>query len=305
MSDALAEARSARPLLGTLVEISARGPRAESAVAQAFRAVEQVHALMSYHDLASDISRINREAALRPVAVHAWTWSVLAAARAFAEASAGLFDISVAPTLARLGYLPRHADFPRASGHADWRDIELLPRQCVRFARPLRVDLGGIAKGFAVDKAVEALQVHDVLAGRVNAGGDLRLFGPETETIHVRHPQSPTYLLPLAELHNGAAATSAGYFSPKQIGGRQVSSHIHPHTGRAITSGASATVLAPDCMTADALTKIVLADTALALPVLDRFAASAIVIDRDPITGAWRLFDSAQKNPASLEQHRA
>jgi len=295
MSDSPATVRRARPLLGTLVEITAAGPDAESAVAQAFHAVEQVHGLMSYHDRASDISRLNREAAFQPVAVHAWTWQVLAAARAFSEASGGLFDITVAPTLTRLGYLPRHADFPRASGHADWRDIELLPQQQVRFTRPLRVDLGGIAKGFAVDKAIETLQAHGISAGRVNAGGDLRLFGPKAETVHVRHPHSPSLLLPLSELRNGAAATSAGYFAPKHVGGRQISPHIHPHTGQAVASGTSATVLAADCMTADALTKIVLADCPAALPVLERFEARAILLDRDPNTGAWRMLDSAHQ----------
>jgi thiamine biosynthesis lipoprotein len=250
---------------------------------------------MSYHDAASDISRLNRAAAQRPVAVHDWTWRVLAAARNFSAASGGLFDITVAPALARLGYLPCHAGFPRASGHADWRDVELIPARRVRFKRPLRIDLGGIAKGFAVDKAIEALRVHGASSGRVNAGGDLRLFGPQTETVYVRHPQLPQILLPLAELRDGAAATSAAYFASKQRDGKQISPHIHPRTGQAASSGASATVLAPDCMTADALTKILLADHGTALPVLERFGARAIFLDRDSRTGAWRMLDSAQQ----------
>jgi thiamine biosynthesis lipoprotein len=127
----------------------------------------------------------------------------------------------------------------------------------------------------------------------------------EAETVLLRHPHSPACLLPLAELHNGAAATSARYFSPRQVRGRQVSPHIHPHTGQPVSSGASATVLAADCMTADALTKIVLADTTAALPVLTRFGARSIVVDRDAVPGAWRIFDSAQQTPASLEQHDA
>ena len=218
----LPEARRARPLLGTLVEISASSPGAEHAVAQAFRAVERVHALMSYHDPASDLSRLNREAAFRPVTVDEWTWQVLAAAREFSAASDGLFDVSVAPVLTRLGYLPRHADFPRACPQADWRDIELLAHSRVRFARPLRADLGGIAKGFAVDRAVEALRASGVASGRVNAGGDLRRFGAQAEAVHVRHPHAPTLLLPLAELGDGAAATSAGYFAPRQRDGRPI-----------------------------------------------------------------------------------
>lgn len=290
MSDAIV--RRARPLLGTLVEISAAGPRAEHAIAQAFLAVEQVHRLMSYHDPASDVSRLNRDAASHPVAVNPWTWQVLRAARHFSEASNGLFDITVAPTLARLGYLPRHADFPRACGHASWRDIELLPHHHVRFHRKLHVDLGGIAKGFAVDQAIASLQHHGAHAGRVNAGGDLRRFGNGAEPLHVRHPHAPTVLLPLADIADGAAATSAGYFAPRQRGGHTISPHIHPHTGKPLSSCISATVLAADCMSADALTKIVLADCPASLPVLAHFAARALLLERDPHTGAWRILDS-------------
>lgn len=287
--------RRARPLLGTLVEIAARGPAAEAAVAAAFRAVERVHDLMSYHDPDSDLSRLNRGAAARAVTVHSWTWQVLQAAREFSAASGGLFDITVAPALSRLGYLPRHGGFPRASGHADWRDVELLSRCRVRFARPLRIDLGGIAKGFAVDRAIDSLRASGMRAGRVNAGGDLRRFGPGVETLHVRHPHAPSLLLPLAEMCEGAAATSAGYFAPKQRDGRTLSPHIDPRTGRPLGTNASATVLAADCMTADALTKAVLADCPAALPVLERFGARTLLLDRNPATGAWRLLDSAHQ----------
>jgi thiamine biosynthesis lipoprotein len=270
----------ARPLLGTLVEIAARGARAEAAVAQAFRAVEQVHALMSYHDPASDVSRINREAGLRPVAVHADTWRVLSAAREFAQASGGLFDITVAPTLTRLGYLPRHADFPRCSGQGDWRHVELLPGQRVRLARRLRIDLGGIAKGFAVDQAIAVLRACGISSGRVNAGGDLRVFGDAAQPLHVRHPTAPSRLLPLLNLCDEAAATSAGYFASKRMNGMQVTPHIHPRTRKSLSPARSVTVIAADCMTADALTKVVLADVTAAGEILHRFGARAIVLDR-------------------------
>jgi thiamine biosynthesis lipoprotein len=147
---------------------------------------------------------------------------------------------------------------------------------------------------------VEALQACDIDGGCVNAGGDLRLFGPNTETVHVRHPQAPTHVLPLAELRNGAAATSSGYFAARWHAGQAVSPHIDPRSGKALATGGSATVLAADCMTADALTKIVLADWQAALPVLDGFAARAIVLDRDANTGAWRMSETT-----TPEQRRA
>jgi thiamine biosynthesis lipoprotein len=187
----------ARPLLGTVVEIAAYGADAESArcaVERAFGAVEEVHRLMSYHDPDSEVSRINREAATQPVAVGRHTWRVLEAAGVFAQASDGLFDITVATTLAALGFLPRHPGLPRASGQGDWRHVELLPGQRVRLARGLRVDLGGIAKGYAVDRAIETLKAAGLSAGRVNAGGDLRVFGALPQRIQVRHPGAPTEL---------------------------------------------------------------------------------------------------------------
>lgn len=289
------EHQRARPLLGTLVEIAATGACADavqSAIARAFDAVEMVHALMSYHAPSSDVSRINREGFAHPVPVYEHTWRVLSAARAISEASGGLFDITVAPTLTRLGFLPRHADFPRISGQGDWRHVELLPGKRVRLARRLRIDLSGIAKGYAVDLAIRALQDSSMRAGRVNAGGDLRLFGDTAHSIHVRHPNAPERILPLLELRIGAAATSAGYYTSRRHRGRMIAPLIHPHTRDACGVERSVTVVAQDCMSADALTKVVHADPARAGAVLARFNARALMLENDPMTGGVRVFDT-------------
>src|SRR6266581_5594224 len=94
--------RRARPLLGTFVEIRAAGAEAakmQAAVNAAFQAVADVHRLMSFHEPDSDVSRINREARVRPVRVHAWTFQVLEAAVDMHRRSKGIFDVTVAPTL--------------------------------------------------------------------------------------------------------------------------------------------------------------------------------------------------------------
>lgn len=289
------EHQRARPLLGTLVEIAAAGTcpdQVQAAIARAFQAVEMVHALMSYHDAASDISRINRWAFDRPVEVYEHTGRVLAAARNMAEASGGLFDITVAPTLTQLGFLPRHADFPRISGQGNWRHVTLLADNKVRLERRLRIDVSGIAKGYAVDLAIQALQDSGMSAGRVNAGGDLRVFGNTAQVIHVRHPNTPERLLPLVELSVGAAATSAGYYTGRRHRGRMVTPLIHPHTREACGTARSVTVLAQDCMSADALTKVVHADPAQAGTVLARFNARALMLEPDPASGGMRLFDT-------------
>lgn len=294
----------ARPLLGTVVEISATGTqgRVQRAIDQAFDAVAEVHALMSYQDPESELSHINRCAFAEAVAVHAHTWQVLSTACSLAEASAGLFDITIAPTLTRLGFLPRHPDFPRASRHGNWRHVALLPNQRVQLLRRVHLDLSGIAKGYAVDVAIQTLQAAGMHAGRVNAGGDLCVFGVTPQTIHVRAPQAPTQVLPLLQLTDGAAATSAAYFSARRQAQHQAQHQtqpwlaplIHPYTRMACNSERSVTVLAPNCMHADALTKVVQADPAQATQILKRYQARALIVEHDSASHTYRVFDSAQ-----------
>ena len=296
----------ARPLLGTIVEIAATGAAlgpVQAAIERAFLAVEKVQALMSYHDRQSDVSRINRFAHECAIAVSEHTWRVLTAAQSLAEASGGLFDITVAPTLTKLGFLPRHADFPRISGHGNWRHVELLSDNRVQLTRKLRIDLSGIAKGYAVDLAVQALALSGMTAGRVNAGGDLRLFGESAQAIHVRQPNAPTRTLALVELTHGAAATSAGYYAIRRHHGRIVTPLIHPHTRIACAAGRSVTILAEDCMTADALTKIVYADPQRAISVLNHFNARALMVESDSLTGGCRVYDSTASGKESRWAH--
>lgn len=279
-SDASCTLRRARPLLGTLVEIAATGDSAAAvgaAIAQAFDAVEAVQRAMSYHDPASDVSRLNRSGA-GTLRVDPQTWHVLDTARALSAASNGIFDVCVAPTLVRQGYLPDHADFPRPARDARWHDLELLPETRVRLARPLQIDLGGIAKGHAVDRALRVLQQAGMRTGRVNAGGDLRLFGTTAETIHVRDPHDPTAVLPLCSLREGAVATSARYFNA--VSDDTASPLIDARSRDVCGHAYSVSVLADDCIVADALTKVVFADPTAALPVLQQFGAEAVIVER-------------------------
>ena len=107
-SSSSAEIRRARPLLGTLVEVRATAPtaaQAKRALHAAFAAVVRVQELMSFHDPASDLSRLNRAAARQAVRVHAWTHLVLRRAQKLHAATGGLFDIATAPALVRGGWL--------------------------------------------------------------------------------------------------------------------------------------------------------------------------------------------------------
>lgn len=286
----------ARPLLGTLVEIAVDGdlPRAgaEQAIDRAFAVVARAQALMSYHDPRSELSRINREAWLRPVAVSDETWRVLTVACQMSAASDGLFDVTVAPELERAGFLPRHADPLPASSHGGWLNVELLPGRRVRLARHLRLDLGGIAKGFAVDQAIAQLRGAGVMNGSVNAGGDLRVLGAPMHTLHLRHPGLPTHMWPVTMTH-AAAATSAGYYQNRQWLGRSCCPIVHPGMHTLCDARRSVTVFADECMVADALTKILYIDPERGSRVLDLHQARAVILDPDVHGGECRVFDSA------------
>src|SRR5215470_6465509 len=270
--------RRARPLLGTIVEVSVHGRPSSLAHAleAAFAAVAAVHRLMSFHDAASDVSRLNRDALHAPVRVDPRTWSVLAAARRVSAASSGLFDVTVAALLQQWGRLPARAGAPRPDSRANWQDIELAANGTVRFRRPLTIDLGGIAKGFAVDEAIAAARDAGAESVFVNAGGDMRASGGRGERVHVRHPMRSGRWIDAGVLREAALASSSG-------GGVPPGPHVDPRRRCPAAAFDGVTVRARTCMIADALTKVMLAAPDLAPEVLGAFDAEAFAVSGDRV----------------------
>jgi thiamine biosynthesis lipoprotein len=295
MATASDSIRRARPLLGTFVEITVSGagePDMNAAINAAFETVASVHRLMSFHEAESDVSRLNRKACHRPVKVHAWTFRVLEAAIEMHRRSNGVFDVTVAPTLQAIGLLPRLGCDPSTSTEArPFDSIELLPGQTVHFRHPhVRIDLGGIAKGFAVDRALEALHHFNVPNGMVNAGGDLAVFGPESQTIYIRQPRDASRPLCSVDVANEALASTARRFDLFQSVETTASAIVNPDTRRPAHAIDGATVRASNCMVADALTKIVMISGTNAGELLEQYSASALLISADGdvhITPDW------------------
>jgi thiamine biosynthesis lipoprotein len=222
--------RRARPLLGTFVEITAWGG-ADDAISRAFAVIAALEKQLSFHDPGSELSRLNRN---EPFTPGRDLRRVLAMALRMARWSHGAFD----PT----------AGSPNASS--------------------LRIDLGGIAKGYCVDRAVAELRRAGVESGLVNAGGDLRAFGARAFPLHLRHPHDPGRLLSWGELRDAALATSATYLRAQER-----------CAGSApIAPGASVSVRAPGAAIADALTKVVAVLGEEAAPVLARYRAQAWIV---------------------------
>ena len=273
--------RRAQPWLGTLVDIGLENvdaAAAGTAIDSAFAEVALVHRLMSFHDASSDIFLINRARPGDILAVHSHTWEVLHAAERIRKASQGAFNIACAPRLVEWGQLPaQHTGAPPYI--PDRQILELRHDGRVLKLDDGWIDLGGIAKGYAVDLAITALRRHGISSGCVNAGGDLRVFGEQDYRIALRDPGLPARAGAEVCLRNEAMATSGTYFSRTERRGLTASALCNGITGQAIMSAGSVSVRAPSCMYADALTKVVLATGDTLHPALDLFAATALTMN--------------------------
>ncbi|MDE2084829.1 MAG: FAD:protein FMN transferase [Xanthomonadaceae bacterium] len=277
----MSSVRRARPWLGTIVDIRVDGvdtPRALRAIEAAFAEIASVHRLMSFHAEDSDLARLRLAPAGAPVRVNARTYEVLEWSLRIAAVSDGAFDPTVAAALVERGVLPVPRSIFVPAACADWRDIELLGGERVRLRKPLWLDLGGIAKGYAVDRAIAVLHAHGAIHACVDAGGDLRVAGARAERIAVRAADGGIFTA--LELSEGALATSTS-------GNAQ---HMQGASRHAITAGITASVAAATCMAADALTKVVLANPATAHTALRIFGAQGRV--HEPHCG-WRALDLA------------
>lgn len=227
--------RRMRPAMGTFCSIELFGlepGHAFDAIDAAFAQVERVATLMHPKRENSDIAAINAAGVGDSVRADETTWEVLVLARQCWEASRGVFD----PCL------------PTREGQ--FGDLELRGEREVRCQAPLELDLGGIAKGYAVDLAVKTLLAAGCHEGVVNVGGDLRAFGTGSHPIAIRHANG--YLEPF-ELRERAIAASAleNANRPEEHRGYYTRAEGAP-------LATFATVVAPSAAIADALTKCAL-----------------------------------------------
>lgn len=242
--------------MGTYVEIAVfDGTDDATAVNAAFAAIDRVASSMSFHDATSDLSRMNRCAPVEAVRVDPWTMQVLELARTLFDVSDGQFDCTVGFDLVDAGLLPSHGPRIASDARASFADVLLLDDGTVRFEKPLAIDLGGLAKGFAVDQAIEVLRAHGIASAVVNAGGDLRVLGSTPLPIHVRRLDPTPTLHPAGTLADGAFASSCSH--RLRAGAAQSPSALIDTTdGRAIDSFLTYSVIAPTCAVADGLTKV-------------------------------------------------
>lgn len=256
------------PVMGTIAEVAvvARDPRAaHRAIDAAVAELVFVDRTMSRFRRDSDVGRVNAAAVDEAVPVGRATAAVLGEALRWAEASDGAFDPALAGAVALWDVASRRepppaADVRRFAGRGLHRYLELGRWRgrpaVVRRDADVAVDLGGIAKGYGVDRAAEALRSWGVADGLVNAGGDLYALGTSAEgdpwEVGVRSPVRPDALVATLRVADRAVATSGDYEQYFDHGGRRYHHLIDPATGEPWrTAVHGVTVVADDCVTAD------------------------------------------------------
>jgi thiamine biosynthesis lipoprotein len=238
----------------------------EAAITSVFDDMRRIDRLMSTWKEDTEISRVNREAGKHPVKISPELFKLLQTSVEYSELTHGAFDI----TYASVGYLYDfkkgvHPD-PKAIAAAlpgiNWRHMVLDPKQTsVYFTRPgMRIDLGGIAKGYSVDRGIEILQKHGITRAMVNAGGDTRIIGDRFGrpwVVGIRDPDHENKMFLRMPLSDTAFSTSGDYERYFDEDGKRFHHIIDPKTGDSARKCRSVTIISGTATRTDALTKSV------------------------------------------------
>jgi FAD:protein FMN transferase len=280
-------------IMGTAIRVelwSTDAGLADSAMASVMEQMHHVDRAMSPHKPDSELSLINREAGERPVTVSAEVFDLLARSLEFSRLSDGAFDITYASAGQLYDYRerrrPGREELLRACASIGFHQLQLDARtRTVRFGRPgMRIDLGGFAKGYAVEAAAARLRRRGIRHAIVSAGGDSRIVGDRHGrpwTVGIRDPRRPAELAAVIPLQDAAVSTSGDYERFFEDAGVRYHHILDPRTGLSPSSIQSVTIIAPDGLTSEGLSKsvFVLGLEAGMRLVESRKGVDAIVVD--------------------------
>ena len=237
----------------------------------AFKRIAQLNDILSDYEADSELSQLSRTSGQgREIPVSEDLWRVIERAQLVAEQSGGAFDATVGPCVnlwrkaRREKTMPDPVRLAEARRAVGYTHVRLNPqRKTVQLLVPdMRLDFGGIAKGYAIDEALKTLRLRGSTRALVSGGGDMAVGDPppgkngwriELAPLDVTNAPPARFVL----LSHAALATSGDLFQRLEIDGRRYSHIVDPRTGIGLTDHSLVTVIASDCMTADSLTKVV------------------------------------------------
>ena len=233
----------------------------EEDFAAAFNEIRRIEKLMDIHDPESEISRINRLANKESIKVSKEIFEVLEKTLEYSRLTSGAVDVSIRPLSVlwgergKLKEVPEAREIEKKLPLVNYRNIILNERnQTVEFKREgVALDLGGIAKGYALDCAIRVLKERGIKEALINAGGDIRVMGERVWKVGLQHPRKENEVLAVIKLKNRAIATSGDYQRYFIKEGKRYHHIINPETGYPALECMSVTILAPQATQADIL----------------------------------------------------
>lgn len=254
--------------MGTYVQITLNGPAwtgFDKIFNRAFLAIDKVENIASTFDKNSELSAINKNASEYPVRVGEELYNLIEEALDISKNTEGAFDITVAPLVELWGFYKMQNVFPpenkikEALEAVGYDNVILDKNNKTIFLKKkgVRMDLAAIAKGYAVDKAAQAIKQCGINSAVINAGGDIYCLGRKTIfqkwSVGIQDPAQKGNIIKRIYLEDKAVATSGGYEKFFVYGGKRYCHIVDPRTGFAVQGFSSATVIADNCTLADAL----------------------------------------------------
>lgn len=298
------EYRSEQFLMDTLVSIKVYGDDAATlpaAVAAAYGEMHRIAALVDRFPAAgtedcrrSDVCRINEMAGIGPVRVDADTLAMLLLAKKYHDLSDGAFDVTIGPVMDLWDFAGDHPKVPASQSIVDTLplvDIESLVVNAVESSVYLRkvgmkLDLGALAKGYATEKALQALVRQGIKKALIDAGGNIRVLGSNARNapwrIGIKDPRKADALVAIVALEDAAAVTSGDYYRYFEAGGKRYHHILDPRSGYPASENMSMTVLCPDAGLADLLsTAFFVMKVEEALPLAERLGVNLVMVNAE------------------------
>lgn len=285
-------------LMDTLVTITVvtdSADRAEKAMDRAFAEIGKLDALLNFFSEKSELSMINRNAGLSGVRVSPETMEVVEKAIEVSEKTEGAFDVTIGPEISQwdfpLRIKPEDESIKRQLRLVNYKLIQLdKVRSTVRLKeKGMFMDLGGIAKGYAADKAVGVLKKNGIASGLVSVAGDIKAFGYKPDgkswTVGIRSPRSTEKsdeIMATVELNDTAISTSGDYQRYFILDEKRFHHILDPRTGYPAQGCQSVSVIAGDGVYADAFsTGIFVLGPERGIALLERMGFEGLIVDKD------------------------
>ena len=285
-----------RLIMGTVVQIKVYNELQdiEQVIAEAFTAIEEVNLLASNYNDSSTVSLINRDAYKHYIKIDTNLVNIIELSQHISELTAGAFDITISPLLKLWNYndsipkIPSEKEIQQALAFVNYKNISLKDNEIKFSKQGMKIDLGGIAKGYAVDKAIEVLKKHGIEDALIDAGGDIRaICGKLTKgnrKVWIKHPRRKGYLFGYFNMDDGSVATSGDYEQFFFVDSVRYHHILDSKTGYPANNCVSVTIRANKAMMADALaTAVFLISPEKGMNLIDQFddVEGIIIIEKN------------------------